>query len=51
MAKDWARSFYNSKQWRKCREVYKQSVNGLCERCIAGDRYVPGVEVHHKTSF
>ena len=32
MAKDWARPFYNSKQWRKCREGYKQSVNGLCER-------------------
>lgn len=49
MAQLWARPFYNSKQWITCREAYKQSVNGLCERCLEDNRYAPGYEVHHKT--
>lgn len=48
MARDFSRKFYNSKQWIKCRELYKQSVNGLCERCLAKGKYVLGDEVHHK---
>lgn len=44
MAQDWARAFYNSTAWHRCRETYKQSVFGLCERCQQ-----PGDEVHHKT--
>ncbi|MBC8588082.1 HNH endonuclease [Tissierellaceae bacterium BX21] len=48
MARDFAIKFYNSKQWKKCRETYKQSVNGLCERCLKDGKYVPGDEVHHK---
>ena len=48
VAKEWAKAFYNSKAWRQCREVYKQSVNGLCERCLKAGKYVPGDEVHHK---
>ena len=43
MARDFAIKFYNSKQWEKCREAYKRSVFGLCERCGK-----PGDEVHHK---
>ena len=43
MARDFAIKFYNSKQWEKCREAYKRSVFGLCERCGK-----PGEEVHHK---
>lgn len=43
MAQLWARPFYNSKAWKECREAYKQSVFGLCERCG-----MPGDEVHHK---
>jgi 5-methylcytosine-specific restriction endonuclease McrA len=43
MAREFARKFYNSKAWKKCREAYKQSVYGLCERCGQ-----PGDEVHHK---
>ena len=43
MAREFAISFYNSKEWKKCREAYKQSVYGLCERCGS-----PGGEVHHK---
>ena len=49
MAQEWARKFYNSKQWITCRDAYKQSVNGLCERCLKNDKYTPGYEVHHKT--
>ena len=48
VARDFAKKFYNSKQWIKCREAYKQSVNGLCERCLSKGKYVPGDEVHHK---
>lgn len=42
MAKEWAKSFYNSKAWRKCRKAYAESRFLLCEVC--GE---PGVEVHH----
>ena len=42
MARDFAKKFYNSKEWKKCREAYKQSRFGICERC--GE---PGEEVHH----
>ncbi len=48
MARDFAKKFYNSKAWKKCREAYKQSVNGLCERCLKNGKYVVGDEVHHK---
>lgn len=41
--KKWAYKFYNSTAWKKCREAYKQSVHGLCEKC--GE---PGEIVHHK---
>lgn len=44
MAREFAKPFYNSKAWAKCRESYKQSKFGLCERCEQ-----PGIEVHHKT--
>jgi len=43
MAREFAKSFYNSKAWKECREAYKRSVYGLCERCGQ-----PGDEVHHK---
>lgn len=42
MAKPWARSFYNSRAWRKCRKAYSASVFYLCEECGQ-----PGEEVHH----
>ena len=48
MARDFSRPFYNSKAWKDCREGYIQSVNGLCERCLANDKYTPGYELHHK---
>ena len=48
MARDFSRPFYNSKAWKDCREGYIQSVNGLCERCLANGKYTPGYELHHK---
>src|SRR5690606_33094450 len=39
----WARSFYKSRAWQKCREAYIAYRHGLCERCGAG-----GKVVHHK---
>lgn len=41
--KPWAEKFYNSQSWKKCREAYKKSVHGLCEKC--GEA---GEIVHHK---
>lgn len=43
MAKEFAKSFYNSKEWKKCKASYIKSVHGLCERC---DKR--GYIVHHK---
>ena len=43
MARDFSKKFYNSKEWIKCREAFKQSKYGICERCG-----MPGEEVHHK---
>lgn len=44
MAHDYAKSFYTSKKWVKCRIGYMLSQNYICERC-------GGVAVicHHKT--
>ena len=39
----WARTFYNSIAWQRCREAYIVSVHGLCESCCS-----PGYIVHHK---
>ena len=48
MAREFARKFYGSRAWKECRASYIVSVNGLCERCLANGKYVPGDEVHHK---
>lgn len=48
MAKEFAKKFYHSKEWKKCREGYILSVHGLCEKCLAKGRYTPGFIVHHK---
>jgi 5-methylcytosine-specific restriction endonuclease McrA len=41
--REFARRFYKSAAWKKCRESYIAKVFGLCERCGAG-----GKIVHHK---
>jgi 5-methylcytosine-specific restriction endonuclease McrA len=33
MAQDYARAFYNSKEWRECQAAVMQSKNHTCERC------------------
>ena len=43
MARDFAKAFYNSAAWLKCRAAYIKSVFGLCEKCRE-----PGHIVHHK---
>ena len=42
MSKEFAKDFYSSKAWLKCREGYIKSVFGLCEKC--GKK---GYIVHH----
>lgn len=48
MAKDFAKSFYNSKSWKAARTAYiKRRISidgGLCETC----KKQPGYIVHHK---
>lgn len=48
MAKDYAKAFYKSAAWEKCRAGYISYVGGLCERCLAKGYYNAGVIVHHK---
>lgn len=43
MTKEFAKNFYNSTTWRKCRNAYFNSKFGICELCGK-----PGEEVHHK---
>jgi 5-methylcytosine-specific restriction enzyme A len=40
--KPFAKKFYTSTAWRKCRDAYFISQHGLCERCRD-----PGKIVHH----
>lgn len=48
MAREFAKSFYKSKAWQKCRGAYikhRKSIDGgLCESCHER----PGYIVHHK---
>ena len=44
----WAKAFYVSPQWIKCRTAYAKSRGNLCERCANNGLVVPGEEVHHK---
>lgn len=48
MARDFSRRFYKSKAWEDTRAAYIRSVHGLCERCFAHGKLVPGEIVHHK---
>ena len=48
MAREFAKAFYQSKQWQKCRTAYiayRKSIDGgMCESC----HEAPGYIVHHK---
>ena len=48
MAKEFAKPFYKSVRWQRCRDAYIKSVNGLCENCLVKGKIVPGYIVHHK---
>lgn len=43
IAKEYAKKFYKSSAWKKCRDSYFAYRHGLCERCSN-----PGKIVHHK---
>lgn len=43
MAREFSRSFYKSKEWKKIREIIFKKYYGLCVICGK-----PGKEVHHK---
>lgn len=51
MSKEFARTFYNSTQWKTCREEYKRAKRYLCERCLSNGILTPGEIVHHKTEI
>lgn len=46
--RDFAKGFYKSQAWKKCRAAYAKRVGGLCEVCLAKGIYTPGEIVHHK---
>jgi len=48
MAKEWAKWFYRSKEWLRCREGYIDLVDSLCEQCKKNNRIKPGKILHHK---
>ena len=48
MAREFAQSFYKSKQWKLCRESYIAKVQGLCEQCLSKGKLTPGYIVHHR---
>lgn len=43
-----AREFYVSAEWKRCRAGFIRSRGGLCERCAAKGLIVAGCHVHHK---
>ena len=43
VAREFAKWFYNSAAWRRCRNAFFRARFGLCERCGK-----PGLIVHHK---
>ena len=47
MAKEWAKKFYKSKTWLRCREAYIVSVQGLCETCLEDGKHTSGYMLHH----
>lgn len=44
MARDFAKSFYNSSSWKRVRLIYLQSKHYICERCGSPNAR----QVHHK---
>ncbi len=46
--REFAKEFYRSKTWQRCRDDYGRSKSWLCERCLDKGLYKPGEIVHHK---
>lgn len=42
------KKFYASKTWRKCQRAYKESGDGLCEKCKELGRRTAGEVVNHR---
>ena len=47
--KDFARTFYRSKQWQAAREEAIRRDQYLCQDCLKKGRITPAEEVHHIT--
>ena len=41
-------NFYSSRKWRKCRKIFLEDKNNLCEICLKKGLIVPAEHVHHK---
>ena len=48
MARDFAKRFYHSPEWKHCQAEYVKQAQGLCENCMLHGIIRPGVIVHHK---
>ena len=48
MARDFAKAFYHSPEWKHCQAEYVKQAGGLCERCRDKGIIRAGVIVHHK---
>lgn len=48
MAREFAKSFYHSKEWKATRAAYFRYRNGLCEKCLSKGKLTAGEIVHHK---
>ena len=49
--KEFAKGFYHSQAWKRCRNAYAKAAGGLCERCLKQGLYNPGKIVHHKVAL
>ena len=45
--KDFAKRFYKSTQWQRCRKLAWQRDHGLCVDCLKIGMITPAEEVHH----
>ncbi|MBQ9521679.1 MAG: HNH endonuclease [Oscillospiraceae bacterium] len=49
--KEFAKEFYHSQAWKRCRDAYAKAAGGLCERCLERGLYNPGEIVHHTVAL
>lgn len=45
---EWAKKFYNSKEWKECREYVLVRDHYLCQLCLSNSRVTAANTVHHK---